>query len=337
MRSAVRFVAPREIEVVAEPVPDPDPDQLLVRTRVSAISPGTELLIYRGEAPTGFTADETLPSLTGDLDYPLRYGYAAVGDVIDVGDDVDPAWLDRTVFSFVPHQSHFVAAPEDVHPLPDGMDPERAALLPSVETAVSLAHDAAPRLGERVAVFGQGLVGLLTTSVLSSFPLARLAAVDPLPRRRDLADRLGAKETLTPETCVRRYAQGSDESTGGFDVSIEISGNPAALDDAVAVTGYGGRIVVGSWYGTKRASIDLGGRFHRSRLSIESSQVSTIPPRSRGRWSKARRLDVAWDVLGGIDVEPIRTDSLPVDEAPEAYRRLDEEPESSICALLTYD
>ena len=337
MRSAIRFVAPREIEVVSEPVPEPGPEEVLVSTRVSAISPGTELLLYRGEAPTDLDLDETIPALAGGLDYPFRYGYAAVGDVVELGDDVDPAWLDRTVFAFNPHESHFLASPADLHPLPPGMSSDRATLLPSVETAVTLAHDAAPRLGERVAVFGEGLVGLLTTSLLSSFPLGRLLAVDPLPRRRELATEMGADEALVPEACLRRYGQGSAESTDGFDLSVEISGNPAALDDAVAVTGYDGRIVVGSWYGTKRASIDLGGRFHRARIAIESSQVSTIAPHLRGRWSTARRLSLAWDVLADVDEDGLLTDRLPVSEAPEAYRRLDEAPGNSIGALLTYD
>lgn len=330
---AVEFVGPRSVEVRETPVPEPDPGEVRVSTTVSAISPGTELLVYAGDAPSEMAADGTIDAIEGTLSFPLRYGYAAVGEVAAAGDDVPAGWLGETVFAFHPHASHFLAEPSELHRVPADCPPEAAALLPNVETAVNLVLDGRPRIGERVALFGQGVVGLLTTGLLSAFPLASLVAVEPLANRRRAAEAFGAGETLDPgEADVRERLGDAD----GLDLAYEVSGDPAALDDALAATGYDGRVVVGSWYGEKRADLDLGGRFHRSRISLHSSQVSTVDPALRGRWSKERRLGVAWRRLADVDVSRLVTHRVPVESAPEAYRLLDEEPDSAVVVLLTY-
>lgn len=321
-RRSLYFVGPEEVAVRERPIPDPDPGEVRVRTAVSAISPGTELLIYRGDAPTDLPADESIGSLSGALDYPLQYGYAAVGDVEAVGADVDDALLGETVFCFHPHESHFLVDPADLRFVPPGLDPGRAAFLPNVETAVNLAMDGRPLVGERVAVFGQGIVGLLTTALLARFPLDRLITVDVIPERRALSRAFGADESVPPAAATDRLDPGDGEEPAA-DLTLELSGNPAALDDAVSVTGYDGRVIIGSWYGDKRVDLDLGGRFHRSRVRLESSQVSTVDPSLRGRWDADRRLSVAWDLLGEIDVERLIGRRLPIEEAVTAYRLLD--------------
>lgn len=184
---ALCFRGPEDIAVVEEPIPEPDPGEALVETEYSAISPGTELLLYSGMAPGDLPADETISALDGDLDYPLRYGYAAVGRVAAVGDAVADSWLDRRVFAFHPHASHFRLPPAELHPVPEGCSPAEATLLPNVEAAVNFCMDAQPVVGERAVVFGQGVLGLLTTALLAQFRLrdctrpitTRCAASDP--------------------------------------------------------------------------------------------------------------------------------------------------------------
>ena len=325
---ALYFTAPETVERRSVTIGPPDADELLVDTRVSAISAGTELLVYRDETPSGIPVDETIDALDGEFSYPLRYGYAASGVVREVGREVDESWLGRTVFSFVPHQTRFRTDPESVVPLPDGMDPETGSMLPSVETATNIVLDAAPRLGERVVVLGAGTIGLCVTEVLSSFPLGDLVVVDPIDHRRELAREMGAHRTETPETVT--------EATDDADLVVEISGQPSALDDAIDVVGYDGRIVVGSWYGSKRAPIDLGGRFHRDRIDIVSSQVSTIAPELRGRWDRDRRTDAALDRLTRIDADALVTDRVPFERAAEAYELLDVSPESTVQVVLEY-
>jgi 2-desacetyl-2-hydroxyethyl bacteriochlorophyllide A dehydrogenase len=339
-RLTVYFEAPYRVCVKSESLPSLGPNQVLVETLVSAISPGTELLLYRGQIPTDIPVDETLPALTGTFTYPLKYGYAAVGRVIAVGSQVTPEWNGKGVFGYNPHESHFISAPEELIPLPPDVSPEEAVLFASMETAVNFLMDGQPLVGEQVAVFGQGVVGLLTTALLGQIPLASLVALDPIPLRREKALSLGAHGSLDPtqpDVLLRlQEALQQDRLYRGADLTYELSGNPTALDQAIAATGFNGRIVIGSWYGKKHATLQLGGRFHRSRISIISSQVSTISPGLKGRWNRNRRWEMAWHMLRELTPAHLVTHRYPVHEAPQAYGLLDQRPEEAIQILLTY-
>ncbi|MFC6989399.1 hypothetical protein ACFQJD_13065 [Haloplanus sp. GCM10025708] len=197
--TALYFTGPRQVGVEEVAVPDPARDEVLVETSVSAVSGGTELLVYRGEAPEETDVDATIDALAGEFSYPFQYGYSAVGDVVALGADIDDRWRGRTVFAFNPHESHFTATPEQLFPVPADVSPETASLLPTAETAVTLVMDGRPMVGERVVVFGAGVVGLFTAKLLASFPLERLTVVEPVASRRRLADRMGADETFHPD------------------------------------------------------------------------------------------------------------------------------------------
>lgn len=324
------FEAPRRVAVALEEAPRPTVGEVLVEVSLSAISAGTELLIYRGQAPEELAADAILPSLAGDLRFPLRYGYAVVGRVVESGQGVDPSWLGRRVFSFQPHHSLFACKPSELLSIPDGIADEDAALLPNVETAVNLLLDGGPLIGEKVAVFGQGIVGLLTTALLAGLPLSRLVAADPLARRRGLALELGAGESLDPTAANFR------ESIADCDLTYELSGSPAALGQALAATGFGGRVVIGSWYGKKPVSLDLGGAYHRSRIRILASQVSSLAPELSARWSKERRIEVAWERLRRLQPSRLVSHRLPLAAAAQAYRLLDEKPGEALQILLEH-
>jgi threonine dehydrogenase-like Zn-dependent dehydrogenase len=255
--------------------------------------------------------------------------------VAKISKDMRHRWLGKLVFAFQPHTSHFIAKPEELLPVPEGMSPETACFLPNMETAVNLVQDAAPILGERGVVFGQGIVGLLTTAMLAEFPLASLVTCDCYPLRREASLSLGVSAALDPDAAgfrerVRKLLP------SGADLSIELSGSPAALEDAIALTGFGGRVVIGSWYGEKKVTLDLGGAFHRSRIRLVSSQVSTIAPELRGRWDKARRFEVAWEALKRIQPDKWITHRFPLDESKEAYRLLDENPQETIQVILQH-
>jgi len=292
---------------------------MLVQTIVSAISPGTELLIYRGQAPAELAVDETISALSGLFGLPIKYGYAVVGRVIGVGAGVAPEWEGRLVFAFHPHASHFLATPDELLMLPADLSPEDAVFFPNMETAVTFMLDGQPLMGEQVAVFGQGIVGLLLTALLSRLPLASLVTLDLYPRRRQVSQDLGAHASLYPS------AQDAHEQLlshlqdtrpyPGADLTYEISGNPDALDSAIAATGFSGRVVIGSWYGKKRADLNLGGYFHRSRVLLISSQVSTIAPNLTGRWNKSRRYQTTWQILQQIKPAGFITHRFPITQA----------------------
>lgn len=340
MAQAVYLTEPYEVELRQIDVPDPAPGEVRVRAEVSAISAGTELLVYRGEASPDLAADTSIEALAESLDFPLQYGYAVVGRVTAVGDDIDAEWLGRRVFAFHPHASHFTVALDDVVPLPERLSDEAGSLLANFEAATNVLLDGTPRLGERVLVLGQGVLGLLTTALLSQFPLADLVTADLYERRRTVSEAFGADLSLDPTTTdvVDRVRKRATEGAGsdGADLTYDLSGNPDALDTGIEATGYGGRVLIGSWYGTKPVELTLDGRFHRSRISLLSTQVSTIEPQLRGRWTKDRRLETARRWLPEIDTDRLVTHRRPVDRAADAYELLDDRPEDAMQVLLTY-
>ncbi|HJS27978.1 MAG TPA: zinc-binding alcohol dehydrogenase [Anaerolineales bacterium] len=310
-------------------------NQVLVRTMASAISSGTEKLVFTGKVPRGMAVDATLASLPGRFAYPLKYGYAAVGRVAATGELVDPSWLGRLVFAFNPHETAFTAAPGDLLPVPGLLKPETALFFPNLETAAGFLMDGRPMIGENVALFGQGVVGLLTLSLLRRFPLTALVTVDTSPARRERSRQLGATASLDPAETgfIQEFHR---KIPAGADLTFEISGSPAALNQAIAVTGFAGRVIVGSWYGTRPATLDLGSHFHRSRIQIVSSQVSSLPPDVTGRWDRQRRHDLAWDLLEEINPVDLITHRIPFENAEEAYRIVSSDPEGALQVILTY-
>ena len=334
-RLALYFTAPGQVSVREEKLPALGSGQLLVQSLLSAISPGTELLIYRGEFPAGLPLDENIPSLQGGFSYPLQYGYATVGRVIAAGAGADSAWGGRLVFAFQPHASHFINEPRGLIPVPAELSAEQAVFLPNMETAVSFIMDGRPLIGEHVTVFGQGIVGLLTTALLARHPLGSLVTLDKYPRRRQASLDSGATASFDPQTGELPHRMEAIQPQGA-DLTYELSGSPAALDQAIQVTGYAGRVVVGSWYGSKRASLDLGGRYHRSRIRLISSQVSSLAPEFSGRWSKERRFSVAWKMLQQLKPARWITHRFPLEEAERAYRLLDTQPGETLQVLFTY-
>jgi 2-desacetyl-2-hydroxyethyl bacteriochlorophyllide A dehydrogenase len=334
-RISLYFNAPRQVTIREETLPKPGTSQVLVRTILSAISAGTESLVYRGQFPQDLSIDDSILALNGKFDYPLKYGYSAVGKVIETGQEVASTWQDRYVFAFNPHESHFLAHTQDLQPLPQGIAPEDAVFLPNMETAVNLVMDGGPLIGERVVVFGQGIVGLLTAALLSRFPLERLITMDRFALRRQTSLDVGAHASLDAGDS-NLHEELRAFLPPGADLAYELSGSPEALDQAIASVGFSGRVVIGSWYGQKQASLNLGGRFHRSRIRLISSQVSSLAPELSGRWDKARRFELAWKMLAQVRPARFISHSFPIRDAVQAYSLLDRHPEETLQVVLTY-
>jgi len=340
-RKTLYFTAPRLVEVREETLPEPGAHDVLVETLCSAISAGTEMLVYQGRFPRDLEMDSVISGLRGGFKYPMAYGYASVGVVQEIGKEVDGDWSNRMVFAFQPHTSHFIANTDSLLPVPDTLSDETACFLPNMETAVNLVQDGAPILGERVLVLGQGIIGLLTASLLSEFSLENLVTVDRFELRRQMSMIERYANHVTSPTALDPNAPGFREQVlslldQGADLTFELSGNPAALNDAIALTAFSGRIVIGSWYGEKQVEVDLGGRFHRSRIKLISSQVSTISPELSGRWDKSRRFDVAWKALERIKPDKWITHRFVLEDAADAYRLLDENPQETIQVIFDY-
>jgi 2-desacetyl-2-hydroxyethyl bacteriochlorophyllide A dehydrogenase len=339
-RRSIIFRAPFKLEIAEEAVPGLGPADVLVKTKFSAVSHGTEMLLYRGLFPGDMAVDETIEELKRPLRYPLKYGYSTVGEVIEVGSEVGRDFVGQMVFGFHPHESCFAAGVDKIFPVPPDIDPLDALFLANMETAVNFLMDGNPVIGEKVVVFGQGVVGLLTAALLARFPLAALLTLDNLKLRREASRRIGAHLTLDPgqpgalQTAIEWLEP--DASEGSADLVYELSGNPAALNPAITITGFDGRIVIGSWYGRKQTNLQLGGRFHRKRIRLISSQVSSMTPALSARWSKHRRLDTAWDMIRRIRPTQFITHQMPFSRAQEAFALIDRNPEATIQVVLEY-
>lgn len=341
-RKTVYFTAPRQVELREETLPALGADDVLVESVCSAISAGTEMLVYRGQFPHTTDSHDNLSS---DLQYPSAYGYANVGIIRDTGKHVNKELRDKLVFGFSPHASAFICHPSSLILAPTSLSAEACSFLPNMETAVNLIQDAAPILGERVLVLGQGVVGLLVASLLKEFPLEKLVTSDCYELRRKASREIGVDDSFDPielndsnlDIATTPLQKPQSGYALNFDLTFELTGSPSALDDAIAMTTFSGRIVIGSWYGEKRAEVDLGGAFHRSRIKLISSQVSTIAPELSGRWDKARRFNVAWEALRRIQPQKWVTHRFPIDKAAEAYRLLDENPQETIQVIFNYE
>jgi len=322
---SVWFAGPRQVELRDEELPALGPCDVHIEAIASAISHGTEMLVFRGQVPEDLDLD--LSTLRGSFAFPIKYGYASVGRVVACGPGVGRFENGDLVFSHHPHQSAYVVPETLPIRLPDALEPTLGIFLANVETAINVVLDAAPRLGERVVVFGQGVVGVLITQLLQRTGVSQIVAVDPIGARRELALQVGADRALDSGLGSR----GAD-----FDLAIEASGNPAALNQALDSVAFGGTIVVCSWYGTKPASLMLGGAFHRRRLRIVSSQVSTIDTALQPRWSRERRQALACELLPRLKLNGLISHSFPMAHSAEAYDLVDAHPEKAMQVVLTY-
>lgn len=340
-RQVLVHTAPERVIIVEEECPIPGEGEVLVATRLSGISSGTEGMIFRGLFPEEMPLDASLPAMGGEFRYPFRYGYCCVGEVIECGAEVPTEWLGKRVFAFNPHMSRFTTRVEELIELPDGVCDEDAIFLANMETAVNLVQDGKPVLGEEVILIGLGVVGLLTCALLVQFPLSFLGGLDLYPMRRQIALRLGASVTFNPQEWkssaeLREAFHAAGLSARGADLVYELSGSPSALNEAVHLCGFDSRIVIGSWYGKKSSPLDLGGSFHRNRIRITSSQVSTLAPELTGRWDKQRRL---WNVISQLErIKPGNwiTHRFPISEGESAFRLLVDAPERITQIVFTY-
>lgn len=306
----LRFVAPRRVEIRPTEVRPPGAGGLLIRTRWSGVSGGTEMLAYRGELDPGLERDETLSSLGGTFRYPFAYGYSCVGVV--ERSNADGIEEGASVFAFHPHQDVLSVNAADVIAL-DGLDERLATLFPLVETALQVTLDAGSRIGERVVVLGLGPVGILSAALLQRSG-AEVVGADPRYDRRRIASGF---EIPTLDV--------SEIGTVPRDVPlvVEASGSPAALRVALELLAHEGEVLVCSWYGTKDVSLPLGRAFHRRRLQIRSTQVSTIPSRLAGRWDVARRRRTALRLMHELPLKLLATHEVPFERAADAYAMLD--------------
>jgi threonine dehydrogenase-like Zn-dependent dehydrogenase len=312
--------SPGEGEIRSATLPDPGPDEVLVRTRYSGISRGTETLVFAGGVPASQHAAMRAPFQEGDFPGPVKYGYLNVG-VVEHGPS---RLLGRTVFCLYPHQTAYVVPASAVIAVPDGVPPARAVLAGTVETAVNALWDAAPLVGDRITVVGAGMVGCCVAALLARFPGVRVQLVDADPARASVAGALGVEFALPADAARRR------------DLVVHASATSAGLQRSLDLLAPEGTVIELSWYGDRAVNLSLGGSFHSGRLSIRSSQVGTVSPARRASRTFADRLALALDLLHDPAFDALITGASPFEELPDVLGRLAAGSLPALCHLITY-
>ncbi len=298
----------------------PGAGDVRVRALHSGISRGTEMLVFRGEVPESEFDRMRAPFQEGDFPAPVKYGYASVG-IVEDGPD---ALRGRNVFCLHPHQTHYVVPADAVHPLPDGVPPGRAVLAACMETAVNALWDATPRVGDRIAVVGGGVVGLLVAWLAGRIPGCAVELVDTLPSRRSIADALGAT-----------FASPQDASPDA-DLVVHASGRAQGLVTALRLAAFEATVIELSWYGRREVALPLGEAFHSRRLVLKSSQVGHVATAQRARWSRGRRLALALSLLRDPALDALITDTESFDELPAVLARLAAGAQDTLCQRIDY-
>jgi threonine dehydrogenase-like Zn-dependent dehydrogenase len=288
-------------EIRSAELPEPGPHDVLVRTRFTAISRGTETLVFRGEVPASQYESMRAPFQEGDFPGPVKYGYLNVG-VVEAG----PAALaGRTVFCLYPHQTAYVVPAAAVTPVPDDVPAPRAVLAGTVETAVNALWDAAPLVGDRVTVVGAGMVGCCVAALAARIPGVAVQLVDVDPERSAVASALGVA-FVAP-----------DEAAGRRDLVVHASATAAGLQRSLELLAPEGTVIELSWYGDREVGLRLGGEFHSGRLTIRSSQVGHLPPSRRTSRTYADRLALALDLLRDPVFDALFAGESPFERLPD--------------------
>jgi threonine dehydrogenase-like Zn-dependent dehydrogenase len=307
-------------EIRAVRLPEPGPDDVVVRALHSGISRGTETLVFRGEVPESQREVMRAPFQEGDFPGPVKYGYLSVG-VVEHG----PAdLLGRTVFCLHPHQTAYVVPATAVVPVPDDVPARRAVLAGTVETAVNALWDAPPLLGDRVTVVGAGMVGSCVARLLARFPCTDVQLVDIDEHRADMAARLGVP-FVAPQ-----------DAAGERDLVVHASATAAGLQLSLGLLRAEGTVLELSWYGDREVALPLGGVFHSRRLALRASQVGTVAPARRSARTPRDRLVLALDVLRDPAFDALLTGESSFDDLPEVMARLADGRLTGLCHTITY-
>jgi len=316
--------APGRGEIVQAELPPRRHDDVLVRTVYSAISRGTESLVFRGEVPPSQYEAMRAPFQEGEFPGPVKYGYMNVGRVEEGPDSAPDELKDRLVFCLYPHQDVYCVPFAAVTSVPDDVPAERAVLAANMETAVNVLWDARPAAGDRIVVIGAGVVGLLIAWLCRQIPGASVTVVDRNPMRASIAGELGLSFLREPP------------HDSNCDLVVHASGQAEGLTSALAIAGVEATIVDASWYGNRLVPLPLGEAFHSRRLTLKSSQVGRIPPERAPRWSPRRRMKLALDLLRDGRLDALITGESSFDDLPAVLATVSREPSATLCHRIRY-
>jgi threonine dehydrogenase-like Zn-dependent dehydrogenase len=345
MAEVVVFPAPRRVAIVQASDGEVGGHEVRLRTLFSGISAGTELTQYRGTNPylhKQWDSAQRLfrPAESGSLTYPVQtLGYEEVGEVIEVGLDVDDIAPGSYVFGTWGHRSHHVADAAYVRSrlLPAGLDPILGIFSHLGAIALNGVHDAQIRVGETVAVFGLGALGQIVAQLVRASG-ARVIGVDLLDERLALAEELGAHVTLNAARTAVAETIRAETAGRGADVCLEVTGSTAALNEAIRAAAYSARVVAMGFFQGEAAGLRLGEEFHHNRVSVVCSQISGTSPELSYRWDRLRLWQTAIRLQAEsvLNLRPLISHIVPFAEAGPIYDLLDTQPEAVMQAVLDF-
>ena len=322
-------------------------DQVLVRTTVSGIKSGTELNLYRGQVP--FVAEVWDPVLRlfrppeGSEQvkpfFPHALGSWAAGVVAAIGPRVALLRPGDLVHGEWKHRQTAILSESRLYKVASQEQGEIMLFTDPAKFALAAVHDAEIKLGDRVAIFGMGAIGLLAVQMARLNGARQIFAVDPIEGRLGLARRLGADAALNPSNCDVALTIKRSTEDRGVDVALEISGVYSALQEAIRCTCQAGRVVAASYYGAQEGRVDLSREWHHNRITLRSSMpVWDCPHRHHPAWDHERTEGEAMDLLlrGAIEALPLIGERVPFSEAPRAYAMIDKAPDEKVKILLSY-
>ena len=314
------YVAPERVEIRSETLGPLPKNSVQVRTLFSALSRGTESLVFKGLIPESEYIRMGAPFMGGKLPFPVKYGYSNVGR-IELG---PPELIGRLVFSLMPHQSIFQTDAANILLIPEEIPAQRAVLAANMETALNAVWDAAPGPGDRIVIIGAGVLGCLIAYLCGHLPGAEVTLVDINPEREDIATTLGVQFSspeLAPKDC---------------DLVIHCSASAAGLSTAIASAGEEATILELSWYGSNKIDVSLGGAFHSRQLKLQSSQVGHVSLSRRPRWSHRRRLTAALGMLIDSRLDSLLTKPISFETLPSELPKIFGAQSSALCCLIQY-
>ena len=329
-----------------EPLPQRDlaPDEVRIRTLYSGISAGTELSQYRGTSPYMSRHWDIARRVFRDGEpswsFPVRnLGYEEVGEIVEAGNEVADYKPGDRIFGTWGHRSAHVMRAADIgdRRMPDGADPRFGIFSHIGAVALNGVHDARIRIGDLVVVFGLGVPGQIVVQAAHRSG-ATVIGVDPVPFRRQMAERMGATHTLDPDS--GSVADAVKDLNGGLgaDICIEVSGFPPALAEALRTVAYASRVVAMGFFQGETLGLRLGDEFHHNRIELVSSQISGVAPDGSHRWNKPRLWKTAVHLQhqGRLDLLPLITDTVPFETAPTLFERLDSGDTAILQSVLNF-
>jgi threonine dehydrogenase-like Zn-dependent dehydrogenase len=310
-------------------------EEIRVRSRFGAAKHGSEMAMFQGYAGHRGNYDGDLHIFTQEsqmVKYPNGLGNMCVGEVIEVGSEVRGISLGETVFAHGSFRQEHVWPADRAHKLPNGVPWQAAVCLDPADFALGAVRDGHIRLGDAVAVFGMGAIGLFVVQLAKLAGAYPVIAVDPIPLRRDVALECGADTVMDPTNCDAGLEIKLATDRRGADVCVDYSGHYSALQAALRGVAYLGTVVAGAWPGSYPAGLDLGAEAHFNRPTIVFSRACSEPNPEYPNWDETRLFSVVWRLLcdGSLKSEPVVQPVVPFDDLLEAYPKIANAPEENV-------